>query len=244
MLQPSAAKVEAAEPAAGRPTLGPTSEPEEEAEAAASAAEPPAEVATPAIAMEDLFRAPARARPLHARPTTTATSFRAGTSRWRCSGTPPDLNAGTHRARRRRLRSGADYLQCRCTTSMNRTTRARDARFTYMGKRGYWTKEQNKSETIQKRSLGATSRSLRGYNTVTSRSLRSYFAVTSRSQRGHFAVTMRSLRSLRGYYAVTTRSLRSLRGHYAVRNSTCSRLRKRSTSLQNEQFDHIVAVGL
>ena len=83
-----------------------------------------------------------------------------------------------------------------------------------------------------------------------SKSLRGHFAVTtqllSRLQRGYFAVTTRSLRGHYGHYAVTTRSLRSLRGHYghyAIRKSTCSRLRKRSTSLQNGLFDRdIVAV--
>ena len=39
----------------------------------------------------------------------------------------------------------------------------------YMGERGYWTKEQNKSKMTQKAAL---------------RSLRSYFAVTSQSLRG------------------------------------------------------------
>ena len=65
---------------------------------------------------------------------------------------------------------------------------------------------------------------------------RSYFAVTSWLLRSHFAVTTWLLRSRYGYYAVFTRLLRSLCGHYgyyAVRKSTYSRLRKRSTSLQN-----------
>ena len=67
--------------------------------------------------------------------------------------------------------------------------------------------------------------------------------------------TSRSLRSLRGHYGhyavttVTTRSLRSLRGHHAdttrSKRATRSRLRKRSTSLQNGLFDQdIVAVDL
>ena len=113
---------------------------------------------------------------------------------------------------------------------------------------------------------------LRGHNavtTVTTRSLRGHNAVTTvttRSLRGHYAVTtvtmvttrsLWSLWSLRGHYGhnavttVTTRSLRSLRGHcghHAVLKSyilTHSRLRKRSTSLQNGLFDQdIVAVGL
>ena len=75
---------------------------------------------------------------------------------------------------------------------------------------------------------------------------RSYFAVTSWLLRSHFAVTTWLLRSRYGYYAVFTRLLRSLCGHYgyyAVRKSTYSRLRKRSTSLQNGLFDqNIVAV--
>ena len=83
---------------------------------------------------------------------------------------------------------------------------------------------------------------------ITSQSLRGYVAVTSRLQRGRFAVTTRSLRGHYGHYVVTTRSLRSLRGHYghyAIRKSICSRLRKRSTSLQNGLFDQdFVAVGL
>ena len=72
--------------------------------------------------------------------------------------------------------------------------------------------------------------------------LRSHFAVTSQSLRGHNVV---ATRSLRGHNAVTTRSLRGHYGHYAVRKSTYSRLRKRSTSLQNGLFDQdIVAVDL
>ena len=68
-----------------------------------------------------------------------------------------------------------------------------------------------------------------------------YFAVTSRYFaviRGHNVVATQSLWLLRGLYAV-----RLLCGHYAVRKSTYSRLRKRSTSLQNGLFDqNIVAV--
>ena len=107
-----------------------------------------------------------------------------------------------------------------------------------------------------------TTRSLRGHYAVTTRSLRSlrghsvttrslrghygHYAVTKRSLRGHYAVTTRSLR---GHYAVTTRSLRSLRGHHTdttrSKRATRSRLRKRSTSLQNGLFDQdIVAVDL
>ena len=111
-----------------------------------------------------------------------------------------------------------------------------------------------------------TTRSLRGHyavTTVTTRSLRGHYGhyavttvtmVTTRSLRGHYghyAITTRSLRSLRGHYAVTTVTTRSLRGHYghhAVLKSyivTHSRLRKRSTSLQNGLFDQdIVAVDL
>ena len=88
-----------------------------------------------------------------------------------------------------------------------------------MGKRGYWTKEQNKSKMTQKAAL----RSLRGNFAVTSQSLRGpkwpkkrlrdHFAVTSRLRRSHFAVindsksgfAITSL-SLRGYDAVTSRS--------------------------------------
>ena len=76
---------------------------------------------------------------------------------------------------------------------------------------------------------------------------RSYFAVTSWLLRSHFAVTTWLLRGRYGYYAVSTRLLRSLCGHYgyyAVRKSTYSRLRKRSTSLQNGLFDQEIAVGL
>ena len=101
-----------------------------------------------------------------------------------------------------------------------------------------------------------TTRSLRGHyavTTVTTRSLRSlrgrygHYAVTTvttrslrslRSLRGHYAVTTRSLRGHYGHYAVTTVTTRSLRGHYAVttrsERATCSRRRKRSTSLQNK----------
>ena len=94
-----------------------------------------------------------------------------------------------------------------------------------------------------------TTRSLRGHYAVTTRSLRGHYAVTTRSLRGHYAVTTRSLY---GHYAVTTvttRSLRSLRGHYAgstrSERATRSRLRKRSTSLQNGLFDQdIVAADL
>ena len=64
------------------------------------------------------------------------------------------------------------------------------------------------------------------------------------SLHGHYAVTTRSLRGHYGHYAVTTVTT-SLRGHYGhsavttvtTRKSTCSRLRKRSTSLQNGLFD-------
>ena len=86
-----------------------------------------------------------------------------------------------------------------------------------MGKRGYWTKEQNKSETTKSGLLEPER--LRGHY--------GHYAVTT--------VTMRSLRSLRGHHADTTPSKRATR----------SRLRKRSTSLQNGLFDQdIVAVDL
>ena len=63
-----------------------------------------------------------------------------------------------------------------------------------MGKRGYWTKEQNKSETTKSGLLEPER--LRGHYAVTTRSLRSHYAVTTRL-RGHY-----------GRYAVTTRTLR------------------------------------
>ena len=90
---------------------------------------------------------------------------------------------------------------------------------------------------------------LRGHYVVTTRSLHGHYAVTTRSLRGHYAVTTVTTRSLRSHYAVTTRSLRSLRGHHAdttrSKRATRSRLRNRSTSLQNGLFDQdIVAVDL
>ena len=75
---------------------------------------------------------------------------------------------------------------------------------------------------------------------------RSYFAVTLWLLRSHFAVTTWWCYAVA---MVTTRSLRGYYGHHAVatvccavRKSIYSRLRKRSTSLQNGLFGNIVAV--
>ena len=86
------------------------------------------------------------------------------------------------------------------------------------GKKGLLDQGAKQVRNDQKRPLGARE---------TSRSLRGHYAVTTQSLRGHYAVTTRSLRSLRGHHADTTRSKRATR----------SRLRKRSTSLQNGLFD-------
>ena len=120
----------------------PTSEPKEEAEDTLPAEEPPAEVATPPIAVEDLFRTPARAAPRDLRPPAPEPEPHHGDAgvATACAGrgrtaTNATQNSNVGYSGRGVADSSQDhaYPRCRITTSVTCTTPPRDARFTSTG---------------------------------------------------------------------------------------------------------------